>query len=109
MKEIEFFTLNNKKAVIEEWLFSLSSEYRARIYARFSRLKEGNFGDFKKIDKNISELRFNFGSGYRIYYTEVNNIIILLLNGGDKSTQKKDIKKANEYFEIWKEQQNEKI
>ncbi|MBQ8168383.1 addiction module killer protein [bacterium] len=46
------------------------------------------------MDNEISELRFNFGSGYRVYYTEVDNIIILLINSGDKSTQNKDIQKA---------------
>ena len=56
--------------------------------------KKNNFGDHKKIDSEISELRLKFGSGYRIYYTEVDNVIVLLINGGDKSTQSKDIEKA---------------
>ena len=61
-----------------------------------------NFGDHKKIDNEISELRFKFGSGYRIYYTEIDNIIVLLINGGDKSTQSKDILKAKSILQEWR-------
>lgn len=56
----------------------------------------GNFGDCKSIDKQISELRFFLGAGYRIYYTIKGDEIILLLNGGDKSSQAKDIKQAKD-------------
>lgn len=63
---------------------------------RFDRLKDGNFGDYKQLDEYLYELRFNFGSGYRVYYTIENNIIVLLINGGDKKSQIKDIKTAKE-------------
>lgn len=66
------------------------------------RLEQGNFGDFKKIDDEISEIRFLFGSGYRIYFTQINNTIVLLINGGDKSSQAKDIKKAKELLNQWR-------
>ncbi len=66
------------------------------ILRRIDRLEKGNFGDFKNIDKNLNELRFFIGAGYRIYYTIKGDEIILLLNGGDKSSQSKDIKKAKE-------------
>ena len=67
-----------------------------------TRLLENNFGDHKKIDNEISELRLKFGSGYRIYYTEIDNIIILIMNGGDKSTQSKDIEKAKNILQEWR-------
>lgn len=67
-----------------------------RISNRIDRLRNGNIGDAKTIDKNLYELRFFFGSGYRIYFTKKANTIIILLCGGDKSTQSKDIKKAKE-------------
>lgn len=63
---------------------------------RFDRLKDGNFGDYKQLDEYLYELRFNFGSGYRVYYTLENNVIVLLINGGDKKSQVKDIKMAKE-------------
>lgn len=76
------------------WLKSLDTTTRKRILLRLDRLKDGNFGDFKKIDNNLYELRFMFGAGYRIYYTIENDTIVLLINGGDKKSQSKDIKIA---------------
>jgi len=70
-----------------------------RFDVRFNRFSNGNFGDFKQIDNNLSELRFFFGSGYRVYFTVRNNKIILLLCGGDKSTQNKDIATAKKLLE----------
>lgn len=101
MKEIEFFKLDNNKEPVSDWLNSLDSVTRKRIYARLIRLEENNYGDCKNLGE-ISELRFKFGSGYRAYFSEVNDIIIILLNAGDKKTQSKDIEKAKEYFNIWK-------
>lgn len=75
------------------------------MQSRLTRLLENNFGDCKKIDNEISELRMKFGSGYRIYYTEVDNVIVLLINGGDKSTQTKDIEKAKLILQEWRDLQ----
>ena len=66
--------------------------------ARLDRVAHGNFGDVKEIDSSINEMRFFFGSGYRIYYVIRGNTIVLLLNGGDKKSQKKDIEKAKELY-----------
>ncbi len=65
-----------------------------RFDVRFNRVARGNFGDVKQIDSNLFEMRFFFGGGFRVYYTVRNNKIVLLLCGGDKSTQSKDIDKA---------------
>lgn len=81
---------------IKMWLCSLDKSARKRILLRLDRLQDGNFGDYKKLNKFLYELRFNFDSGYRIYYTMENKTIILLINGGNKKTQAKDIKSANE-------------
>lgn len=107
MKEIIIFEINGKLP-IKEWIISLKDKkIRYRIDERIKRIIAGNFGDYKKIDNELSEFRLNFGSGYRIYFSEINNVIILLLCGGDKSTQSRDIKKAKEYLQIWKEDNNE--
>ncbi len=100
--KIEYLVLPNGKAPIIEWLDSLDSSTRKRINQRILRLEDGNFGDSKKLSENISELRFTFGKGYRVYYTEENNKIILLINGGDKSKQSKDIEKAQELLNQWR-------
>lgn len=106
MKEIIFFAYKNK-VPIQVWLASLDSSNRNRVLARLARLEENNYGDYKKLDDEIYELRFKFGSGYRIYFAEIDNVIILLLNAGNKSTQSKDIKKAKEYLNIWKDSDDE--
>ena len=104
MKELKYYQHINGKAPVIEWLKSLDISMSKRINGRLARIAEDdNFGDFKKIDDNISELRFNFGSGYRIYYSEVGDVIVLLLNAGDKKFQSKDIEKAKEYLEIWRQ------
>ena len=75
-------------------MHSLSSAYTNRVLSRLYRLEQGNFGDYKRLDDRICELRLFFGKGYRIYYAIEGKNIMLLLNGGDKSSQSKDIKKA---------------
>jgi putative addiction module killer protein len=69
---------------------------KVRIDLRIRRLSLGNTGDVKPVGGGISELRIDYGPGYRVYYIKRENQIIILLAGGDKSTQSKDIKKAQE-------------
>ena len=99
---IKIAQLANDKIPFIEWMDSLDKTTKARVQSRLTRLLENNFGDHKKIDNEISELRLKFGSGYRIYYTEVDNINVLLINGGDKSTQSKDIEKAKSILQEWR-------
>jgi putative addiction module killer protein len=108
MKELEFFELENGKIPVQDWIASLDSKTQSRIMSRLERISEGIYGDVKKLVKSeLSEIRFDFGKGYRIYFKEVKNVIVLLLNSGDKSTQTGDIKKAEKYFKIWKEYNND--
>jgi len=84
-----------KTDVFASWLDNLSDmQGRSRILARIERLACGHPGDSKLIDKGVSELRINCGPGYRVYFTKQGKEIIILLAGGDKSTQSKDIKTA---------------
>ncbi|MFT4178414.1 MAG: type II toxin-antitoxin system RelE/ParE family toxin [Thermomonas sp.] len=69
---------------------------RARIQARIERLAGGNPGDLRNLGGGVSELRIDTGPGYRVYYTKRGNILILLLVGGDKTTQQEDIRRAQE-------------
>ena len=102
MRKIEYLILENGKAPVTEWLNSLDSTIRKRIVQRILRLQDGNFGDCKKISPDISELRFNFGKGYRVYYTEIEDIVVLLINGGDKTRQSQDIQKAQSLLTEWR-------
>jgi len=67
---------------------------RAKIADRVARLEEGNPGDSRSVGSGVVELRINFGPGYRVYYTQRGQTILLLLCGGDKSTQSRDIERA---------------
>ncbi len=100
MKEIIIYTTEDNKCPFLEWQNSLSTEYKVRVNKRLQRLREGYFGDWKHLQNSkLSELRLDFGKGYRIYFKEMDNIIILIIAGSDKSNQKSTINKANKYFE----------
>ena len=86
-----------------EWLGALDWKTRERILSRVARLKWGQFGAFKALDDGVYELRLFFGPGYRVYFGEHRGTVILLLSGGDKSTQKKDIKTATQYWKSYLE------
>lgn len=98
MKEILTYKTSTGKCPFDEWFYKLDKTTQARIERRLERVQEGNYGDFKRLDSDISELRLVFGSVYRIYFTELNDIIVILFCGGDKSTQKEDINKAKKYL-----------
>ena len=93
-----FFDRNKNKQPFRIWIEKQEITNKKIILNRVRRLSDGNYGDYKSVGNNILELRFK--QGFRIYFTEVNNTIILLFCGGDKSSQKKDIKKAKEYKAI---------
>lgn len=69
---------------------------KAKIVARIRRLELGNLGDAKSIDDKVSELRVDYGPGYRVYFTRKGRTIVVLLCGGDKRSQRRDIKEAQQ-------------
>lgn len=84
-----------KTDVYKKWLSGLRDIHaRARVLARVERLIQGNPGDVKAVGEGISELRINYGPGYRVYYKKYGQKLIILLAGGDKSTQAQDVKCA---------------
>ena len=81
--------------VYRDWINSLKDlTARARIQVRVDRLVHGNPGKHRRLTKGVCELKIDFGPGYRVYYTEQGDEIIILLAGGDKSTQQRDIQTA---------------
>lgn len=106
-KTVKLYSDENGKVSIEQWLQKLDKTFRRVIDSRLARLLLGNYGDFKRINKDIFELRFQIGSGYRIYFAEESDTIVLLLCGGDKKTQKHDIEKAIEYYERYRRIKND--
>ncbi|MEK6733743.1 MAG: type II toxin-antitoxin system RelE/ParE family toxin [Pseudomonadota bacterium] len=103
-KEVKLFHDSNGKAPFVNWLEKLDNITRRIIENRMTRLSFGNYGDYKTISQDIFELRFHIGSGYRVYFAEDGDAIVILLLGGDKKTQKRDIEKAKEYYDKYKRQ-----
>ena len=86
--------------IFSKWLTKLKDiQAKVSILRRIERVQEGNFGDYKSVATAVSELRITTGPGYRIYYTKKEDEIVILLVGGDKSTQSKDIEKAKQLAE----------
>jgi putative addiction module killer protein len=86
-----------------EWLAGLTDrQARARIEARLARVAAGNLGDVEPVGEGVMELRVDWGPGYRVYYSRIGQLIVLLLTGGDKRTQQEDIKRAKDYLRDYK-------
>ena len=84
-----------QSGTFRDWLARLrDGQARARINARIRRAELGNLGDVKTLGSGVSELRIDYGPGYRVYFTQRDQVVILLLCGGDKRTQTADIKRA---------------
>lgn len=87
----------------DKWLKKLRNKTaRAKILFRLQRVESGNLGDVKPVSHGITEMRIPHGKGYRIYYKIVEKQVVLLLIGGDKSTQEKDIEKAKKIWDNYK-------
>jgi putative addiction module killer protein len=96
---VEVYENQAGKVPYSEWLLALKDKQAfARISLRIDRAKLGNLGDHKLIDDGLWEMRVDTGAGYRIYFGRINPETIVLLWGGDKSTQQRDIEKATEYW-----------
>lgn len=106
-REIRNYLTVDGKNIFDEWLDSLRDRRaKAKIRARLDRVEDGNLGDCKSVAEGVFELRIDYGPGYRIYFGKENIIIILLLCGGDKSTQKQDVDKAQEYWKDYRSRDN---
>ena len=92
----------------EEWVNSYRNrKTRAIIRERINRLHLGNFGDYKRLTADLYELRIHYGPGYRVYFGMVDRVIVILLCGGSKKTQRRDIQRAKEYWEELRRRINE--
>ncbi len=86
-----------KTDLFDNWFGRLKDRRaKARIQARIDRLETGHFGDVAPVGEGVSELRIFYGPGYRVYFIQRGSVVVILLSGGDKSTQDSDIIKAKE-------------
>ena len=103
--QLEYYQQENGDVPFREWLHSLRDSLAVeRIRARLTRIRAGNFGDVRTLGDGVAEIKIDHGPGYRLYYAMSGKTVVLLLIGGDKSTQKRDIKTAKDY---WREYQGE--
>ena len=93
----EYLTAEGRNP-FREWLVTLDTTTRARIQARVLRFEGGNMGDHKAVGAGVWEARIAFGPGYRIYFGKVGSTVILLLCGGAKTSQRKDIQRAQRHW-----------
>ena len=101
---IEMYVTRTGSVPFEEWLLRLrDARARARIRARLARVQLGNLGDAHAVGGGVWELRIDYGPGYRVYYAQSGPATLLLLCGGDKTTQAADIRQAQTYWTEYQE------
>jgi len=101
--KLEYYVTDDGKVPVKEWLDGLKDvSARAKIRIRLDRARLGNLGDSRSVGVGVYELKVDYGPGYRVYFAHEGERIILLLMGGDKSTQAKDIARAKVFREDWK-------
>ena len=102
IKDVPFvvreYVTSDGTSPFRKWLAGLALETRARVQARVFRFESGNLGDHKTVGDGVWEARLDFGPGYRVYFAKAGRTLILLLVGGDKRSQKKDINQAKQYW-----------
>jgi len=97
--DVRVYETADGRCPFNDWLLALRDVHaRARIRARIARVREGNFGDAKPIGEGVFELRVHHGPGYRIYFGRQGKAVVILLCGGDKRTQPRDIARAKRYW-----------
>lgn len=103
LKKVIFYQDAQGQEPFNRWFSRLNDRLiQKRILARLRRIEQGNYGDYKPVGAGVFELRFFFGAGYRIYFGEDGDVVVVLLTGGDKGSQSKDIEKAKQYWEDYK-------
>lgn len=98
-KQIVYYYTKEGKCPYKDWFNELDTSIQLRIDKRVEKLRAGLYGDYKPLQKSeLSELRMDFGAGYRIYYYDLDDLVVLFIAGSNKKDQKKTIQQANTYF-----------
>ena len=102
-KEIKYYETMDGKSPLQEWIHSLKDVQTVnKIRVRINRVRLGNLGHCDPVGQGIMELKIDYGPGYRVYFAQKGLSLVILLYGGDKSTQKRDIKIAQDYWEDYR-------
>ena len=106
-QEVRIYADPDGKEPFIEWERGLRDrQARARVRARIARLRLGNFGDAKRVSDGVFELRIHSGPGYRVYFGREGSVVVILLCGGDKSTQDRDIERAEDYWRDYRSREH---
>ena len=106
MKEIRFFNQSNGNCPFIDWIAKLKNrKVAALIKTRLERVMLGNYGDHRTVGDGLYELRIHESPGFRVYFAEITKNTVLILLGGNKSSQKRDILKAKKYWQAFKTEQ----
>src|SRR5580692_9788878 len=103
-KEVVVFRARDGRVPFEEWLNDLDDKRAvARVLARLARVRQGNLGDCKAVGEGVLELRVDYGPGYRVYFGQQGRTLVVLLCGGDKRSQDRDIRQAKLFWQEFKQ------
>jgi putative addiction module killer protein len=109
-REIKKLELQNGLVPFDEWFDSLrDKKMQAAVDARLARVRAGNFGDCKSVGSGVFELRISFGPGLRVYYGLHGQKIVVLIGGGDKRSQSRDIRRAQQLWQQFTKYASEKL
>ena len=106
-KEIRIYATTDGRMPYTEWSRGLDPEARARIQIRLDNVRRGNLGHRKSVGKGVTELKVDYGPGYRIYIGQQGKRVIVLLGGGDKRRQQRDIEQAQDYWADYKKRKDD--
>jgi putative addiction module killer protein len=107
-QEVRVYARSDGSEPFTEWLRELrDGATRNRIRQRIARIRLGNFGDVRSVGDGVQELRIHLGPGYRVYFGRAGDAVIILLCGGDKGTQDRDIERAQEYWRDHRSRSND--
>ncbi len=106
-KEIRIYEIRVGKVPFTEWLDSLrDNKAQSKIRIRLARVEQGNLGNYRAVGEGVCEMKIDYGPGYRVYFGQLGSTIVVLLCGGDKSSQQKDILTAQTYWSDYTSSEN---
>jgi putative addiction module killer protein len=108
MVEIRYYVASGDTAPFADWFTGLDPIASAKVTRAIARMEQGNFSNVKSIGEGVLEYRIDFGPGYRIYFGRDGNTIVILLTGGTKKRQQRDIEAAHDYWRTYKQSKRER-
>lgn len=108
MPEIRYYVAANGQQPFAKWYVEVESVARAKITRAIVRLEQGNFSNVKSVGEGVFEYRIDFGPGYRVYFGQDGQALVILLTGGTKKRQQRDIDEAHAYWRDYKQSKRER-